>query len=165
MLVTLSLVLFQLRLETNIYVSMRDVNRGEIPCLRELRELRKEINCVIVARINAQRKLDLKDDVNESLRSLIDRLTCKVEKSVIDCKEIEFEAFELCLRFCACDERDLWLIEVQTRDVLSLINVLSAILQVELKWSMIRICRMSEEDALVCMLQKFDFCSFFANMT
>ena len=95
--VELSLVLFQLRLETNTYVSMKINNRDEISCRRELR---REVNCVIVARIRARRRSIRESDVIELLKAralmfLIDWLTRKVEKSVIDCKEIEFEVFEL----------------------------------------------------------------------
>ena len=132
MLVTLLLVLFQFRLEANIYISMKSVNEIQIFCLRELR---KKVNCVIVTRIKA-RMNSIRENVNELLRFLIDWLTRKVEKNVIDCKKIEFETFELCLRFCACDERDLWLIDKVEAikssylKTLSLIEVLSAILQI-----------------------------------
>ena len=74
---------------------------------------------MIVARIKAQMSSIRDDEMLKAraLKCLIDWLTRKVEKSVIDCKEIDFEVFVLCLRFCACDERDLSLIEVQTRSI------------------------------------------------
>ena len=79
----------------------------------------KKINCVIVARIKARRRSIRENDViwARVLMSLIDWLTRKVEKNVIDCKEIELKTFELCLWSCACDERDLSLIELRARDV------------------------------------------------
>ena len=74
---------------------------------------------MIVTRIKTQMS-SIRDDemLNaRALKRLIDWLTRKVEKNVIDCKEIDFEVFVLCLRSCACDERDLSLIKVQTRSI------------------------------------------------